>query len=73
MKKLRNFDWLRAVRLIPNSTVCYHSENFCYHGGKNKFGGQITANSGNISLKFEVSSTLILPAVKCPLTKLEES
>ena len=31
---------------------------------------QGSPNSGNISSKFEVNSTLILP-VKCPLTKLE--
>ena len=40
--------------------------------GKNKYGGQGLANSGNISLKFEVNSTLLLP-VKFPLTKPEES
>ena len=39
---------------------------------KNKYGGQGSTNSVNISLKCEVNSTLILP-VKCPLTKLEES
>ena len=88
MKKFRNSDWLSAVRLIPNSAImCYHSANlclvisanFCYHilagktlHGKNKYGGQGSANSANISLKFEVNSTLILP-VKCSLTKLEES
>ena len=40
--------------------------------GKNIYGGRGSANLGNISLKFEVNSTLILP-VKCPLTKLEDS
>ena len=40
--------------------------------GENKYGGPGSAKSVNISLKFEVNCTLILPA-KCPLTKLEES
>ena len=32
MKKFRNSDWLRAMRLIPNIAIlCYHSANFCYH------------------------------------------
>ena len=32
IKKFRNSDWLRAVRLIPNSAIlCYHSANLCYH------------------------------------------
>ena len=87
MKKIRNSDWLGAVRLIPNSAIlCYHSANMyhhsanlCYHilagknlHGKNKYGGQGSANSGNISLKFEVNSTLILP-VKSPLNEPKES
>ena len=73
---------MRELRLIPNSA------NFCYHifcwwksGGRgggtftakpNMHGGEGSANSGNISLKFEVNSTLIFP-VKYPLNALEES
>ena len=31
MKKFRNSDWLRAVRLIPISAIlCYHSAHLCY-------------------------------------------
>ena len=83
MKKIRNSNWPRAVRLIPFVLLqCkfvlsvqiyvitfWWGENI---HGKNKYGGQGSANLGNISLKFEMNSTLILP-VKCPLTKLEES
>ena len=32
MKTFRNSDWLRAVRLNPNSAIlCYRSANLCYH------------------------------------------
>ena len=60
MKKIHNSNSLRAVRSKPSPC------------GKNIAVCQGSANSVNISLKFEVNSTLILP-VKCPLTKLEES
>ena len=80
MKKCRNSDWLRAVRLIPKQwnfvlsvqiyVIKFWREKILH--GKNKYGGQHLANSGNISLRFEVNSTVTLP-VKCPLTKLEES
>ena len=69
MKTFLNSDWLRAVRLIPNSA------NFCYlddtglektfTGKTNMPGGQGSANSENISSKFEVNSTLILPVKEC--------
>ena len=75
MKKIRNSDWLGAVRLIPNSAIlsmCYHIWREKTLHGKNKYGSQGSANSGNISLKFEVNSTLILP-VKSPLNEPKES
>ena len=39
---------------------------------KQNMAAKSSSNSGNISLKFEVNSTLILPE-KCRLNKLEES
>ena len=73
MKTFRNSDLVRAGRLIPNrATLCYHILAGKTLHGKNKYGGPGSAKSVNISLKFEVHSTLTLP-VKCPLTKLGES
>ena len=82
MKKIHNSNSLREVRSILDSAILYyHSADLCYHiqarrkpspCGKNIAACQGSANSVNISLKFEVNSTLILP-VKCPLTKLEQS
>ena len=61
---------------VTSTNFCYHSVNHILLGknfhGKNKYGGQGSGNLANVSLKFEVNSTLILP-VKCSLTKLEES
>ena len=53
-------------------SMCYHIWREKTLHGKNKYGSQGSANSGNVSLKFEVNSTLIF-TVKCPSTKLEES
>ena len=82
MKIFRKSDWMRAVQLISNSAINPKQCNFVLSQckfvlsgdlhGKNKYGGQGSANSDNTSLKFEVNSTLILP-VKYLLTKLEES
>ena len=67
MKKFRNSDWLRTVQIC---VITFWQEKNLH--GKNKYDGQVPANPANISLKFEMNSTLILP-VKCPLTKLDKS
>ena len=64
MKKLRNSDWMTAVRLISNGAIlCYRSANLCYHilageknlHGKNKYGGQGSENSANY---FDIASKM---------------
>ena len=57
------------ISVITVQITFWREKNF---HGKNKYGGQGSGNLANVSLKFEVNSTLILP-VKCSLTKLEES
>ena len=80
MKKIRNSEWPRAVRLIPNCTIlCYHIANLCYQckflishckivlshfGGRKTFtvktkkAAKGSANSCNISLKFDIASKM---------------
>ena len=68
MKKNSQFSLAESSAI--NSKQCNFLLSHCKFVLSHFGGGK--KNSGSISLKFEVNSTLILP-VKCPLTELEES